>query len=181
MKKNNGNLTNKKNKIKNENNKQENNKIISEIVSKLILDKIILLSNIEITNKEREKHISEITFEFSKNLLDNIVNIKYIKYDKDENNYDCNEIESPNLIDKDRDMYNKQFDIYIIENDYKYCGMVECDGDYFVEIFDLDNNHLSETTGNIIDYFYDNDIDFEELDEYRTSETIIETIIEIAA
>ena len=120
MKKNNGNLTNKKNKIKNENNKQENNKIISEIVSKLILDKIILLSNIEITNKEREKHISEITFEFSKNLLDNIVNIKYIKYDKDENNYDCNEIESPNLIDKDRDMYN----ILISNNSKEYTTLI---------------------------------------------------------
>ena len=93
-------------KKKNDNNKPENNKIISEIISKLILDKIISLSNIKITNKEREKHISEITFEFSKNLLDNIVNIKYIKYDKDENNNDYNEIESPNLIEKDRDMFN---------------------------------------------------------------------------
>ena len=76
---------------------------------------------------------------------------------------------------------NKQLDVYVIEKDFKYCGMVECDGDYFVEVLDLDNNYLRETTGNIIDYFYDNDIDFEELDEYKTSETIIETIIEIAA
>ena len=104
MKKNNGdslNKTDKKNK-----NKIENNRLISEIVSKLIVDKIILLSTFEITNKKREKHISEITFEFSKKILDNIVNIKYMNYDKDLDSNDCNEIESPNLIEKDRDMYN---------------------------------------------------------------------------